>query len=385
MRVTEPTRKDRYGIKSERLQGARVRRMRAQIKPRINLKDRTPLQNVIPLATPFVLFVDPVNACNFRCTFCPTGDPDLIKSTGRWQGRLDFELYKKVIDDLSEFDRPLKVLRLYKEGEPLLHARFADMVRYARESGVVEYIDTTTNGFLLTQERIGPILEAGIDRINISVDGMSTEQYWKFTKTRVDFDRFVDNIRRLYEQKGNCEICVKIPGDILSDEDKRRFFDTFGDIADRVFIEKVAPCWPAFDVEERTGMKITEGIYGNAVQEVSVCPYIFYSMTVNTDGTVSLCFLDWARTLSIGDVRDQSLRAIWNGEPMCRHRIAHLRGRRKDDPTCAGCGQLSHCLPDNIDSYAPMLLERLLSLRTNAHLPSANGVSNVGYPSGLVP
>ena len=333
--------------------------MSAQIKPRINLENRTPLETVIPLATPFVLFVDPVNTCNFQCTFCPTGDRELIKSTGRWQGRLDFDIYKKVIDDLADFDQPLKVLRLYKEGEPLLHTRFADMVRYAKASGHVQYIDTTTNGYLLTPDKVGPILDAGIDRINISVDGMSSQQFWEFTKTRVDFDQFVDNIRKLYERKGDCEICIKIPGDILSEDDKMRFFGTFGEIADRVFIENFAPCWPTFDVEERAGIQITEGIYGNTIEEVSTCPYIFYSMAVNTDGTVSLCFLDWARKLVIGDARTESLKDIWNGEAMHRHRIAHLRGCRKDDPTCAACGQLSHCLPDNIDAHAPMLLERM--------------------------
>jgi len=333
--------------------------MTAQIKPRINLENRTALETVIPLATPFVLFVDPVNTCNFQCTFCPTGDRKLIKSTGRWQGRLDFEVYKKVIDDLDEFDQPLKVLRLYKEGEPLLHTRFADMVSYAKASGRVQYIDTTTNGVLLTPDRIGPILDAGIDRINISVDGMSDAQYWEFTKTQVNFDQFVANLRHLYEHKGQCEICIKIPGDILGDADRQRFFDIFGEIADRVFIENFAPCWPSFDVEERAGIQIIEGIYGNAIQEVSTCPYIFYSMAVNTDGTVSLCFLDWARKLVIGDTRTQSLKDIWNSEAMHRHRISHLMGCRKEDPTCAACGQLSHCLPDNIDVHAPMLLERL--------------------------
>ena len=343
--------------------------MKAQVKPRINLDNRTPLQEVIPLATPFVLFVDPVNTCNFQCTFCPTGDRALIKSTGRWQGRLDFDVYKKVIDDLGEFDQPLKVLRLYKEGEPLLHTRFADMVAYAKQSGHVQYIDTTTNGYLLTPEKVGPIIDAGIDRINISVDGMNSAQFWEFTKTRVDFDRFVANIRHLYAHKGECEICIKIPGDILSEDDRQRFFDTFGDIADRVFIENFAPCWPTFDIEERTGIEITEGIYGNAIGEVSVCPYIFYSMAVNTDGTVSLCFLDWARKLNIGDTRTESLKAIWNGPRMHRHRIAHLEGRRKANPTCGDCGQLSHCLPDNIDPYAADLLEKLSDGRPSVRIP----------------
>lgn len=337
--------------------------MRAQIKPRINMEGRTPLQDVIPLSTPFVLFVDPVSTCNFQCTFCPTGDRPLIDSTGRWQGRLDFDVYRKVIDDLGEFERPLKVLRLYKEGEPLLHTRFADMVRYAKDSGHVQYIDTTTNGYLLAPDKVGPILDAGIDRINISVDGMSSAQYLEFTKAKVDFDSFVDNIRLLYERKGDCEICVKIPGDILDDDDRQRFFDTFGDIADRVFIENFAPCWPSFDVEDRAGITITEGIYGNDIQEVQVCPYIFYSMAVNSDGTVSLCFLDWARKLVVGDSRNQSIKAIWDSEAMYQHRVAHLKGCRKQDATCGACGQLSHCLPDNIDAYREAILANLSSDR----------------------
>lgn len=333
--------------------------MKAQIKPRINQHGRTPLQDVIPLSTPMVLFVDPSSICNFKCRFCPTADADLIRKTGRWQGLLDFELYKKIIDDLQSFDRPLKVLRLYKEGEPLLHPRFTDMVRYAKKSGCVDYVDTTTNGSLLTKAMIDNLLDAGIDRINISVDGVSAEQYREFTRTTIDFDRFVENIRYLYEQKGTCEICVKTVGDILSDEDKQRFYSIFGDISDRVFIENIAPCWPGFDVEECMDIEIKEGIYGQPVQEVQVCPYIFYSMAVNSDGTVSLCFLDWERRLITGDARTESIKDVWEGQTLRQHQLAHLRGNRKMNQTCASCGQLSHCQPDNIDVFASLLLDRL--------------------------
>ena len=119
--------------------------MKAQIKPRINLEGRTPLETVIPLSTPFVVFVDPASACNFQCTFCPTGLRDMIRDTGRYQGAMRFELFTKIIDDLDAFERPIRVLRLYKDGEPFLNKRLADMIAYAKASGRVEYIDTTTN------------------------------------------------------------------------------------------------------------------------------------------------------------------------------------------------------------------------------------------------
>ena len=332
--------------------------MKAQIKPRINLDRRTRLETVIPLATPFVLFVDPSSACNFRCTFCPTGDHELIRSTGRWQGTMDFGLFCKVIDDLAEFESSLKVLRLYKDGEPLLNPRLADMIRYAKDSGRVAYVDTTTNASLLTPEKSRQLVEAGLDRVNISIDGLSDADFEKFTRTKVKFACLVENIRFFYEHKGACEICIKMPGDFLSQSERDFFFSTFGDLCDRISLENVAPCWPEFGVEERLGIDIKAGIYNNPITEVQVCPYIFYSLSVNSDGSVSLCFLDWSRKLPLGDVRRQSLREIWNGQALRRHRLAHLRGERKNDPVCAACGQLSHCLPDNIDSYATVLQER---------------------------
>lgn len=337
--------------------------MKAKIKPRINLENRTRLEEVIPLSTPMVLFVDPVSTCNFRCKFCPTGNRQLIKETGRWQGLMDFSLYKRIIDDLKEFDMPLKVLRLYKEGEPLLNNRFADMVRYAKESGVVPYIDTTTNGYLLEPERIKPILDAGLDRINISIDGMSDEQFLDFTGVKVDFKKYVEGIQNLYEMKGDCEICVKIAGDFLTEDEKTLFYDTFGNYSDRIFIENVAPCWPEFNVEGRLGVKITKGIYDQPVGDVNTCPYIFYSISVNSDGSVSLCFLDWARKLLIGDVRKQSLKEIWEGDALFQYQIEHLRGKRKENAVCGQCSQLSHCLPDNIDPYVDALTKRLLTSR----------------------
>jgi radical SAM protein with 4Fe4S-binding SPASM domain len=333
--------------------------MKAEIKPRINAESRTRLETVIPLSTPMVLFVDPSSSCNFRCKFCPNGDAELIRETGRWQGQMDFQLYKKIIDDLTEFEKPLKVLRLYKEGEPFLNKHLADMVRYAKERGVADSIDTTTNGSLFDLERIKPVIEAGMDRINISVDGLSDEQFLEFTGVKVNFDKFVDNIRQLYEIKGNCEICIKIAGDFLSEEDKDKFYRTFGNYADRIFIENMAPCWPEFDIEERLGVNISKGIYDQPIGETNVCPYIFYSMSVNSDGSTSLCFLDWARKLIIGDARTQSIKEIWNSPEMYRHRVEHLNGRRKEDPICAACGQLSHCLPDNIDPYAQELLAKI--------------------------
>ena len=336
--------------------------MKARVEPRINLQGRTALETVIPLSSPFIVFADPASSCNFKCTFCPTGHRDMIAETGRFQGVMKYELFQKIVDDLAAFDKPIKVLRMYKDGEPFLNKRLADMVAYAKQAKHIDYIDTTTNGTFLSPDRVGPVLEAGIDKINISVDGMSEETYARFTGFKFDFATFVDNVKWIYANKGACEISVKIPGELISEDERQKFFDTFGDHCDRIFVENFAPCWPEFDTEAHTGIKISKGIYQQEIGDTDTCPYIFYGYSVNADGLVSACFLDWGRKLVIGDVRRESMKEIWNSERMNALRLQHLEGRRRQNGVCGNCGQLSHCLPDNIDAHRLALLAKFKTL-----------------------
>jgi MoaA/NifB/PqqE/SkfB family radical SAM enzyme len=331
--------------------------MRAKIERRIDTGDRTVLGEVLPLETPFVLLVDPSNLCNFRCRYCPTGNRDLIRKTGRYQGNLDFNLFKKIIDDLKEFSQPVKVLRLYKEGEPLVNPHFPDMIRYAKDSKRILRIDTTTNGALLKPKLNRQIVEAGLDQINISVNGVSSEQIYKYTNTRIDFQQYVGNIRDLYEHKGNCEVYIKAIEELLSSEEREKFLDIFGDIADRIYLEHLSPAWPEFKFDG-IEMKFTSGHYGQPIIPKQVCPYIFYIMVINSDGKTSLCVGDWKHQLGYGDVSKQSVKDIWLGDIINSHRIAHLEDRRGDNSFCKACLVVSHGTLENIDAHAKEIRQR---------------------------
>lgn len=337
--------------------------MKAKIKPRIDLEHRTKLETVIPLAVPFIINVDPSDKCNFRCKFCPTADRELMKVTpGRYHGLMDFELYKKIIDDICQFEKPIKVLRLYKDGEPLSHPKFPEMIRYAREKKCSERIDTTTNASYLSLKKNIEIIDAGIDRINISIYGVRSEQYTEFSKYKIDLEKLTENIAHLYEHRKNCEIIIKINGDVISEKDKGRFYEMFGDIADGVYVEHVMSCWPEYDLEAKGVPANKElGIYGQKIKEVMCCPYIFYSFSINSDGTASTCFLDWERKLIIGDAKTESVKDIWRGAKMLTHQKMMLSGKRKAHPVCGNCGQMTHGLPDNIDDHAKELLGKIES------------------------
>lgn len=332
--------------------------MKAKIKPRIILEGRESLEEAIPLETPWVIFVDPSDACNFRCKFCPTGNLELMKSSSRTLRNMDFKLYTKIVDDICEFENPVKVLRLYKDGEPLLNRNFHKMVEYAKKRSCAESIDTTSNGSLLSPHRNIEIIEAGLDRINISVEGVSAEQYKDFSGVIINFDKFVDNISHFYDNRNQCKVFIKINGDIISDEDKVKFYEIFGDICDYINIEHTMNCWNNFEMKD-TKQNTAVGVYGQEIHEVEVCPYPFYSFSINSNGYVSLCFLDWNRKLIIGNVNHQSVKEVWNGNEINAYRNLFLNKRRRELKICKNCSQLSHGMPVDLDDCANELLKKI--------------------------
>ena len=320
---------------------------------RIREQGRIPLEDVLPLATPFVINIDPASTCNFKCNYCfHAGNQMHTKGAMKWG------TYSRIISDILQFDSPIKTLRLYAFGEPLLNPNFADMIELAKDRQVSEDIDTTTNGSLLNPKLNRKIINAGIDRINISVNGLNTEQYKQFTRYDIDFNQYVANIADLYDNRKDCTIFVKINGDTISEEDQQKFIDVFTPISSGCAIEYTMSCWYDFDMIGVEKNK-TVGVYGQPLTHVNVCPYIFYAYCIQYDGKVSTCFLDWNRKLIIGDIFHNSLKEIWEGAIMTELRKKMLLKQRRTIPICNKCNQLVAGDPVNIDHLAASLLEVL--------------------------
>lgn len=310
--------------------------MAAEIKPRIDFNDRTRLETVIPLSTPYLVFLDPSDICNAHCAFCPTSNKELMLKT-RKQQFMEENLYKRIINDLSGMPEPIKTLRLYGFGEPLLHPKFPEMVAYARKTARFLQIDTTTNGLLLKPELNMRLIDAGLDMLMISVPADYSPNY-------------VKNVRHFYtSSEGQCQVYVKTIREEIGDR-TALFLDDFVSISDRIFIENRINCWPNFNA----GPDGVRGIYDQDISNTiapTVCPYIFYSLTINSDGSVSACFLDWDRSMIVGDLKMQSISSIWNGAELYKMRLTHLLKHKHLYRSCAECAQLLYGAADNIDRY----------------------------------
>tara|TARA_B100000315_G_scaffold127921_1_gene117648 strand:+ start:20793 stop:21842 length:1050 start_codon:yes stop_codon:yes gene_type:complete len=326
-----------------------------------------PLSEVLPLNTPFSILIDPCNICNFKCSFCPSGYPELIKKVSRSEGMMEFDLFCKVIDDLQEFDEKLEKINLYKDGEPFLNKYFGKMIVYTKEKNVGKNVSTTTNGSVLNKTRAKEVLDAGLDTIRISVEHVSDPGYEKITKTKIKYDTIKKNIEFLYNErekrKKPLTIHVKMNDIGFSNDEKEKFIHDFDPISDTINFNPLTGWNNTHGVDFTLGLgsTITDTSYAGspAKSDRKVCPDSFYTMAVNFDGSVSLCCADWSYGALIGDVKGESLANIWKGEKLQQFRLLHLRGERKNIKICSDCDVLTGAPMDSdLDAAATDLLEK---------------------------
>lgn len=317
-------------------------------------KDRHKLQEVIPLNTPYTIFIDPSNLCNFKCEFCAAHsiDSNLIDKKC-----MSIELFKKIINDLCEFKQKIKILRITGQGEPLINKYLPEMIRYAKKKDVADFIEIITNGSLFCEENIDEIIDSGVDRIRISVEGINKSSYEEVIGRKFDFDNFVKNIELLYKHKKSCEIYIKtVDVSVKTEADQNKFYNLFQDKCDKIFIEKITPLWAEFD---ELNISTDKGVHGEEAKDIKVCPYIFYSFFVNTNGQVTCCCADWKRRYIIGDVNNESLLEIWNGNKLRSFWKDMLFGNKDKYLMCKKCTKPNYDCKDNIDDYANDILKKI--------------------------
>ena len=321
--------------------------------------ERNRLEEVLPLKFPYSLMLDPCNLCNFKCKFCALQNSNEEHSFRKQF--MEWELFKKIIDDISEFPERLKVLRISGQGEPFLNPNIIKMFSYAKEKQVADFTETVTNGSKLCPEFNTELVASGIDRIRISIEEVSEKGYEDIANCKIDFDRFVENIKDLHDKsKDKCEIYIKIvDAAVDTDEKKKLFYDTFGDICDRIWIDQVIPLWSDYD-EIRNNFQIqNKGMHGQALQAVKVCPFSFYNLLINPDGDVTACCADWRRKLILGNLGKQTFVEVWNGEVLKKFWVDMLKGNKSNYEMCIKCELPMFDCNDNIDDYTEQILARL--------------------------
>jgi len=314
--------------------------MKSQIKP-ICGTERVILAQAVPLKTPFSMFLFPTTYCNFRCNYCghSLGYKKMKELYDFTPMTMEMPIFVRIVEQIAQFPEKLKLLSLTGHGEPLMNPNIADMVAYAKERNIAQRIEIISNGSLLTGDTAILLDEAGLDTIRISLQGLSSEKYKQICSVQIDFDSLVDNIRFLYNNRKNCQIYVKVLDVTLENGEEQKFYDIFGDITDRMYIEF---CKPVYEGVNYENISITTDRYGNTHEKREVCPLCFYMLSVLPNGDVEPCDSIY-KPIILGNVKNKTLTQMWNSEALRQFRIMQLKKERSNNPKCKVC-----CAPDDV-------------------------------------
>jgi MoaA/NifB/PqqE/SkfB family radical SAM enzyme len=264
---------------------------------------------------PLHLDIESTNACNLRCIMC--GRNFMTEKIGY----MDWELFKKIIDEGARYRLPS--IKLNYRGEPLLHTGLAQMVAYAKRSGVLE-VQFNTNGLTLDAAKIENLLDAGVDRMIFSFDGATRETYEKIRRGS-SYDKVVNNIKALVmarNRRGLRKPSVRVQMVKMRENERE--------------VEAFIKMW--LPVANRVAMSTRREPTGKEGEAKHfACPQIWQRMMIAWDGEVRMCCGDWLGEIVLGNARESTIYDLWHGEKVSEVRKLHAEGRFNEIPVCSRC------------------------------------------------
>lgn len=298
-------------------------------------------KKVMHPALPAAIAIEPTTSCNLRCPECPSG----LRAFSRPTGMLEMPLFQKAIDELAP---DLLHLTFYFQGEPFLHPRFLEMVRYASEKNI--YTATSTNAHYLTDEKAKETVSSGLDRLIISIDGTTQESYEQY-RVGGSLEKVLEGTRNLVHWKKKLKSCrphlifqfLVVRHNEHQLVDVRRLAKEYG-VNEVVF--KTAQIYdyengsPLIPLQEKYA-RYRKGIDGKYKVKNSLdnhCWKMWHSAVITWDGAVLPCCFDKDGKFRMGNLQHTTFREVWNNETYRDFRASLLRSRQEIE-ICKNCSE----------------------------------------------
>jgi radical SAM protein with 4Fe4S-binding SPASM domain len=186
-----------------------------------------------------------------------------------------------------------------------------------------------TNGSFLTEDICHSIFKNNISQIIVSSDHYIKDKYEKL-RVGSNFEKIVSKVDMLYEIRKkyypDSFTEIRISGiDNEKNLDREKFYEFWIKRSDHVTAGFPLERWDTYKNEIHNQIK-------------DPCENLWDRMYVWFDGKVNPCDADYKSYLSYGNVKNQSIKEIWNNNIIEKTRINHLNENRKSIVPCNKCG-----------------------------------------------
>ena len=279
---------------------------------------------------PYFLSVEPVNVCNLRCPQCPTG----MGMYRREKSYFNQTLFQRLLHELGNY---LLCIQFYFQGEPLLCPTLCEMIKLAKSKGI--YTIVSTNAQLLDEPMARALVESGLDKLIVSMDGVSQEAYATY-RVGGELCRVVEGMQHLsaWKKRFRCtHPTVELQWLVLRSneyemKEVRKRYKSMG--ADKLSFKTAQfyslphgdPLMPRSEKYNRYRC-LPDGSWVLKRKLRNRCWRLWAGAVIDVEGNVRSCCFDKGAEHVLGNLHHQSFRDIWMsvGAQALRKRVLHSR------------------------------------------------------------
>lgn len=284
---------------------------------------------------PRLIDVELTNTCNFRCLMCPTGN----HSMQRKSGFMDERTMYGIIAQCAPHETAIRWVRW---GEPTLHPQLVSFVRAATEVGLLTHINT--NGSKMTYDLACDLVDAGLSSIKFSFQGVDAKSYAEMRN--VDFfDGMIEAINTMLDARGEGNklpfIAASTSITYETPEMVGAFKKRLGHLVDHLSIGHTVFDYMDLNAvrlrpHEKEMLERLSKLQSVEKKHPDPCPQVFDSMSINWDGSVSVCCNDFDNEAVVGKFPEKSLKELWTA-PLFKEYRERLARKEYGGPLCTNC------------------------------------------------
>ena len=298
---------------------------------------------------PTFVSIEPANICQLRCPECPVGMRKYAPNDTHY---MSLGVFQRI---LTQVQHTAHTMQFYFQGEPLLNTHLPEMISLANQAGL--YTIVSTNAQALTQEMANALINSGLNRIIVSIDGFSEESYTAY-RIGGDLQKAIQGLQFLRQAKNTFRSSIRIELQVLrlrtNEHEWQWIRHNYKELGATHLVFKTAQLYdyenghPLMPTNERYSRyrKTTDGIYINkkratrnviSKKQTFPCYRLWSGCVISTAGDVLPCCYDKGHHHSFGNILSISLIDIFHSKKANNFRQHVLNSQKSRPNICNNC------------------------------------------------
>ncbi len=272
------------------------------------------------------LVIESTSRCNMVCLHCSH------KEMKRERADMAEDLFKGIVDEIAQEKPDCEIWPTFYGEALLLGDKIWQWLDYAAQAGCSNIV-LNSNGILLARN-IDNVLNSPLKRFILSLDGFKPETFNKIRKggSRNKIFAAVEELLRRKEQRGQEYPIIQCQYSIMKENEAE--------------VQDFTEFWRARHAEVKTrhmvswtstGSIVVPGLRNDPEFRIA-CPWGNNAAAIHQNGNLVTCAVDYEGRYVAGNVRERSIKDIWQGNHKAQVRDRHRRHEWDQMPAiCQGC------------------------------------------------